>query len=69
MVPQQHIMPGTPVSSRNITTIDHHNIHHHSGVIGNSNSSNGGTAPITIQQRLNGGTLDCPPRKKSRRST
>lgn len=69
MVPQQHIMPGTPVTSRNISTIDHHNLH--SGVIGSNNSSNGGigTVPITIQQRLNGGTLDCPPRKKSRRST
>uniref|UniRef100_A0A1I8NMC5 Histone deacetylase complex subunit SAP130 C-terminal domain-containing protein n=1 Tax=Stomoxys calcitrans TaxID=35570 RepID=A0A1I8NMC5_STOCA len=56
VVPQQHVMPGTPVTTRNLATIEQHH------------SLQGPTA-ITMQQRLNGGPLDCPPRKKSRRST
>ncbi|XP_065362308.1 histone deacetylase complex subunit SAP130 isoform X2 [Calliphora vicina] len=65
--PQQHLMPGTPVTSRNLTALEHHNLHqqqqqhqHHGAAT---------QPPITIQQRLNGGSLDCPLRKKSRRST
>uniref|UniRef100_A0A1B0BPB3 Histone deacetylase complex subunit SAP130 C-terminal domain-containing protein n=1 Tax=Glossina palpalis gambiensis TaxID=67801 RepID=A0A1B0BPB3_9MUSC len=54
---QQHTTSGTPVNSRNLTSVDHHNIKH---AVLNSN---------TQQQRLNGGSIECPPRKKSRKST
>ncbi|XP_037811151.1 mucin-19 isoform X3 [Lucilia sericata] len=68
VVPQQHIMPGTPVTSRNLSTLEHHNLHQQQP---SSHQHSATTQPpnLTIQQRLNGGSLDCPPRKKSRRST
>ncbi|XP_075159555.1 sin3A-associated protein 130 isoform X2 [Haematobia irritans] len=51
-----HVVTGAPVTSRNLVTLEHqHSIH--------------GPTAMTIQQRLNGGPMDCPPRKKSRRST
>uniref|UniRef100_A0A1A9X115 Histone deacetylase complex subunit SAP130 C-terminal domain-containing protein n=1 Tax=Glossina brevipalpis TaxID=37001 RepID=A0A1A9X115_9MUSC len=57
-VAQQHTTSGTPVTSRNLTSVvDHHNIKH---AVLNSNIQ---------QQRLNGGPIECPPRKKSRKST
>ncbi|XP_005182472.2 uncharacterized protein LOC101901631 isoform X4 [Musca domestica] len=70
VVSQQHIIPGTPVTTRNLSSMVEH---HHGGAAsgGIHGPSSTATTAITIQQRLNGvgGTMDCPPRKKSRRST
>uniref|UniRef100_A0A1I8M6L0 Histone deacetylase complex subunit SAP130 C-terminal domain-containing protein n=1 Tax=Musca domestica TaxID=7370 RepID=A0A1I8M6L0_MUSDO len=67
---EQHILPGTPVTTRNLSSMVEH---HHGGAAsgGIHGPSSTATTAITIQQRLNGvgGTMDCPPRKKSRRST
>ncbi|KNC34962.1 hypothetical protein FF38_12273 [Lucilia cuprina] len=69
VVPQQHIMPGTPVTSRNLSTLEHHNLHQQQQSSSHQHSATTQPPNLTIQQRLNGGALDCPPRKKSRRST
>ncbi|XP_073843694.1 sin3A-associated protein 130 isoform X4 [Musca autumnalis] len=74
---EQHIIPGTPVTSRNLAAMDHH--HGGGGGVANlhgpsAQSVASSSSTLTIQQRLNGaggggGPMDCPPRKKSRRST
>ncbi|KAM7356494.1 sin3A-associated protein 130 isoform 2-T2 [Cochliomyia hominivorax] len=65
----EHMMAGTPVSSRNLSTMEHHNLQQQQQLHHGSNAATVTVSGITIQQRLNGGALECPPRKKSRRST